>query len=46
MEPIKVQILRISTVRMKINQIPYVIFQATSQFLKNFYHPSASGYNS
>ena len=32
MDPIKVQIFRLSTARMKINQIPYVIFQATSQF--------------
>ena len=29
-DPIKVQIFRLSTARMKINQIPYVIFQATS----------------
>ena len=32
MDPIKVQIFRLSTARMKINQIPYVIFQATNQF--------------
>ena len=32
MEPIKVQIFRPSTARVKINQISYVIFQATSQF--------------
>ena len=32
-DPIKVQIFRLSTVCMKINQIPYyVIFQATRQF--------------
>ena len=30
--PIKVQIFRLSTAHMKINQIPYVNFQATSQF--------------
>ena len=32
------QIFRLSTVRMKINQIPYVIFQATS-FPLNFASP-------
>ena len=32
MDPIKVQVLELSTACMKINQIPYVIFQATSQF--------------
>ena len=31
-EPIKVQIFRLSTARVKIRQIPYVILQATSQF--------------
>ena len=31
-EPIKVQIFRLETPRMKINQIPYVVFQTTSQF--------------
>ena len=36
MDPIKVQIFRLSTARMKINQIPYVIFQATSQFMFKF----------
>ena len=30
------QIFRLSTARMKINQIPYVIFQATSQFSFKF----------
>ena len=30
------QIIRLSTARMKINQIPYVIFQATSQFSFKF----------
>ena len=33
MDPIKVQIVRLSTAWMSINQIAYVIFQATSQFL-------------
>ena len=28
---------RLSTARMKINQIPYVIFQAMSQFSFKFY---------
>ena len=31
------QIIRLSTARMQINQIPYVIFQATSQFSFKFY---------
>ena len=31
-DSIEVQIFGLSTARMKINQIPYVIFQATSQF--------------
>ena len=35
-EPIKVQIFSLSTAHMKINQIPYVIFQATSQFSFKF----------
>ena len=35
-EPIKVQIFRLPNARKKINQIPYVIFQATSQFLFKF----------
>ena len=35
-EPIKVQTLRLSAARMKINQIPYVIFQCTSQFSFKF----------
>ena len=30
------QIIRLSTAHMKINQIPYVIFQATSQFSFKF----------
>ena len=30
--PIKVPIFRLSSARIKINQIPYVIFQPTSQF--------------
>ena len=34
--PIKVQIFRLSTACMKISQIPYVIFQATSQFYFKF----------
>ena len=33
------QIFRLSTSRMKINQIPYVTFQATSQFSLNFALP-------
>ena len=33
------QIIRFSTARMKINQIPYVIFQATSQFSFTFCIP-------
>ena len=33
---VKVQIFRLSTASMKINQIPYVIFQATSQFSFKF----------
>ena len=37
MDPIKVQIFRLSTARMKINQIPYVIFQVRSQFSFKFY---------
>ena len=36
MDPIKVQIFRLLTDCMKINQISYVIFQATSQFSFNF----------
>ena len=36
-EPIKVQSFRLSTARMKINKIPYVIFQSTSQFSFKFY---------
>ena len=32
MDPVKVQIFGLSTARMKINQISYVIFQPTSQF--------------
>ena len=35
-KPIKVQIFRLSTARMKINQISYVIFQATCQFSFKF----------
>ena len=35
-DPIRVEIFRLSTVRMKINAIPYVIFQATSQFSFKF----------
>ena len=35
-ELIKVQIFRLATARMKINQIPHVIFQSTSQFLLKF----------
>ena len=35
-DPIKVQIFRIWTACMKINNIPYVIFQATSQFSFKF----------
>ena len=35
-EPIKVQIFRLSTARMKINQIPNVILQVTSQFSCKF----------
>ena len=38
-EPMKVQIFRLFTSRMKINQIPYVIFQATNQFSLNFTSP-------
>ena len=38
-EPIKVQILSLSTTHMKIIQIPYVIFQATSRFPLNFASP-------
>ena len=34
---IKVQIIRLSTARMKTNQIPYVIFQDTSQSSFKFY---------
>ena len=42
-ESIKVQISRLSTARMKINQIPYVVFQAASQlFCKILHHPSVS----
>ena len=33
MDPIKVQIFGLSTARMKINQIPCIIFQATSPHL-------------
>ena len=36
MEPIEVQIFRLSTAHMKINQIPYVILQATSHFSFKF----------
>ena len=36
-EPIKVQIFRLETARMKINQIPYVIFQTTSQFFFKYF---------
>ena len=32
MDPIKVQVFGLSTAWMKINQIPDVIFQVTSQF--------------
>ena len=35
-EPIKVQIFRLSTACTKINEIPYVIIQATSQFSFKF----------
>ena len=35
-DSIKVQIFRLSTAHMKINQIPYFIFQATSQFFFKF----------
>ena len=38
-EPIKVQISRLSTARMKLKQISYVIFQDTSQFSLNFASP-------
>ena len=38
MDPIKVQIFRLSTARMKINQILYVIFQATGQFSFKLYN--------
>ena len=31
-EPIKVHIFRLAIARMKVNQIPYVIFRANSQF--------------
>ena len=34
--PIKVEIFRLSTARMKINQIPYIIFQVTSQISFKF----------
>ena len=37
--PIKVQIIRLSTARMKINQIPYVVFQASCQFSFKFASP-------
>ena len=37
MELIRVQIFRLSTARMKINQIPYAIFETTSQFSFKFY---------
>ena len=33
------QIFRLLTTRMKINQIPYVIFQGKSQFYLNFASP-------
>ena len=36
MQPIKLQIARLVTARMKINQILCVIFQATSQFFLKF----------
>ena len=39
MDPIKVQIFGLPTTRMKINHIPYVIFQPTSQFCLNFATP-------
>ena len=35
-EPVKVQVFRISTGCMKINQIPYAIFHDTSQFSFKF----------
>ena len=37
-EPIQVKIFRVSTARMKINQIPYVIFPEVN-FLLNFASP-------
>ena len=36
-EPIKVQTFRVSTAGMRINQISYVILQATSQFSFKFF---------
>ena len=36
-KPIKVQIFRLSTARMKTNQISHVIFQVTSQFSVKFW---------
>ena len=38
-KPVKVQIFRLATACMKINQIPYVIFQTTSQFSLNIESP-------
>ena len=35
-KPIKVQVSRLSTGHIKTNQLPYVIFEATSQFSGNF----------
>ena len=35
-EVIKVHVFRLLTARMKVNQIPYVILQATSQFSFKF----------
>ena len=35
----KVQIFKLSIVPMKVNQIPYVIFQTTSQFSLNIASP-------
>ena len=40
--PIKVQILRLPTARMKINQITYVIVKPRVSFSLNLHHPSVS----
>ena len=43
----KVQIFPLSTARMKINQVSYVIFQAKKSFLLNFTSPfRAKAHNS